>query len=395
MESEKILIIANEPLLAIGSAGNTVMCGLVEEALDQGKRVTYIALVNRDEIDSGGAPQLLFFENGDRSLIQQDWSCSIVRVGRWKRFIGAFDMSYVAQMDPDAPSGLNAHYERMIAFDSLAISIAMRVSSDKHIAILGDPAGRKVWHSASWKNPVMKLKALLSEIAELIHYGRRIPRNWKLAMFGTAHSRFWSRILRRCVMDLRPFMPKNSKVALDETLTERQPIVTFGGTLAGTASRLALNSLTNDYLPALRKRYGRNNFEVRLIGQCPDGIASRLKIDFPEVKIIGRVPSFEQELANGIIFLLPMNYPVGVRTRICSALAAGCVCIVHRSVLNNMPELQDCSAVMVAKSAEDFIRHINSVPSGEELLVLRKQAQSFFDKFYAAASSAAPLFKCQ
>jgi hypothetical protein len=186
-------------------------------------------------------------------------------------------------------------------------------------------------------------------------------------------------------MDLRPFMPKNSRIGLDEKSTEQQPIVTFGGTLAGTASRLALNSLST-YLSALRRRYGPSNFEVRLIGQCPHGIASYLKRVFPEVRIIGRAPSFEQELSNGIIFVLPMNYPVGVRTRICYALGAGCVCIVHRSVLNNIPELQNCPAVMVANSTEDFIHYINYVPSGRELQVLRKQVQAFFDTFYAAAS---------
>ena len=68
MDRENLLVIANESLLGSGSAGSTV-CGLVEEALSLGKRVTYIALVKNDDVNSGSAPQLLYFGNGIQNLI--------------------------------------------------------------------------------------------------------------------------------------------------------------------------------------------------------------------------------------------------------------------------------------------------------------------------------------
>jgi hypothetical protein len=390
---KNILILANEHLIAVGSAGTTVMCGLVEAALGQGWHVTYIALVKKTVMKTAFESNLYSFGDADQYLIRQEWLYTNKKVGRWKSFIGVFDSSCVTQMEAPPPYGLSSHYDRVIAFESLAIHAASEVSSSVHIAIIGDPAGRRLWHTASWKSPILKLKALALDIAELIYFGWKIPKHWMLAMFGTKHSRIWGKMLLRPVIDLRPFMPKNAKVKLDKNMLKQLPTFAFGGTLAGTASRLGLAVIKTDYLPALRNRFGRNNFEFRLVGECTDDIASAIQFEFPELRILGKVPSFEKELAKSNVFILMMNYPVGVRTRICSALAAGNICIVHSSVLENMPELRYCSAVMIANSVSDFIHHIDDIPSGDELLVLQKNAQSFFDKFYAATNSSKPILR--
>ena len=387
-----LLVIANGYLISDGSAGSTVMCGLIESALDKDWNVTYLALVSEEEVKNRTQNILFTFKKNGNKLLQQDWPYLINNVNRLKRFVSAFDHSFSRLMEEKIVPSLQQHYDKVVAFDSLAINVALNVKSNSYVAILGDPAGRKVWHSSTWTQPTIKVKALLLDISELIYYYWKIPKAWELAMFGTGHSKLWSKILFRNIIDLRPFMPNSSLVSISsKKKLNKKTVLTFGGTLSGTASSLAIKSILEDYFPALREKYGSENFEFRIVGECENNLKKYLKNKHPELVIRGLVPSFEKELACGDVFLLPMNYPVGVRTRICSALAAGCVCIVHKSVLFNMPELKNCKAVMLVSTVDDCIYYISTIPSSGHFSELGRSAKLFFQNNYAASKSTSSL----
>jgi hypothetical protein len=86
-----------------------------------------------------------------------------------------------------------------------------------------------------------------------------------------------------------------------------------------------------------------------------------------------------------------MNYPVGVRTRICSALAAGNICIAHPSVLNNMPELNSCPSILFVEDVRNYAECIATLPSGGDLLAMRQTSRDFFESHYAARVASAEL----
>lgn len=384
----RLLIISYERLIANGSAGTAVMCGLVDAALNRGDEVTYVALCKSlapDEWEEA-------FDFGSKACRLRQAQLTYVREprGAWKRFTGTFDHSRVSRLpDLGARGELRETYDHVIAFDSLAISLSRDVSALRKTLILGDPAGRRLWHTTRWTDATLKLKALFVEVAELSHF-LFTPRSAVLAMFGSGHARFWSRVLLRNVLDLRPFLCA-PPVDLHAVRGER-PTIYFGGTLAGSASRQSAETIFNEILPALRAHFGRDMFELRLVGASTECF-EKLSAPHNEIKLLGRVGSFESELASGDIFILPMNYPVGVRTRICSALAAGNYCLVDSSVLVNMPELSQCGAVRVVKSGGHYAKEIAALPGAVEMARLRQLAREFFESHYAADVAAAPLLE--
>lgn len=380
----KLLVLSYERLISNGSAGTTVMCGLVASALNRGWDVTYVAICRSHKPSTWEIP----FDFGSIStkLRQESLCYSRISTGPLHRFAGSFNQSLVTRID-EAPSALAESYDGIVAFDSLPMTLARSIAATQKVIIIGDPAGRRLWHSTPWSKPLNKIKAVLLDIAELVFY-RSIPQQWTIAMFGSGHAARWSRGLARPILDIRPFIPV-PELNLEKRETEK-PIIYFGGSLTGTASRQSVAIIFGEILPALRRRFGIGGFEMRLAGDCPEYFL-KLTAPYEEIKVLGRVASFETELALGNAFILPMNYPVGVRTRVCSALAAGNVCLVHPSVLYNMPELANCSAVRVVSTPDQYAKAISELPRGHDLLNLCKSARDFFNSHYAAQVASAKI----
>ena len=382
----KLLVISYERLISNGSAGTTVMCGLVEAALNKGWEVTYVALtLTKIPMDWESPFQ---FTCGASRLRQMNVLYSRLVAGALRRFIGSFNHAWVSRVHEDeALSVLKESYDGVIGFDSLAIDLARSVNAQRKVIILGDPAGRRLWHSTPWSRPQNKIKAVLLDIAESVFY-RSLPQEFTIAMFGSGHARCWSRILFRKIIDIRPFIP--AREVFFEAKAGKKPIIYFGGTLAGTASRQAFNMIFSGILPAFRSRFGRDGFQVRIVGDCPEYFI-KAAANYGEISILGRVASFEKELSLGDVFILAMNYPVGVRARVCSALAAGNICLVHPTALYNMPELSQCPAVKIVSTPYQYAKAIADLPSGRELLCLRRKAMEFFNDHYVARVAAEKL----
>ena len=101
----------------------------------------------------------------------------------------------------------------------------------------------QVWHFSKWYHISLKLKALLLDVVEPIYWKYKIPFNWNLAMFGTGHTNFWTKITRRRIIDLRPFVPYKKNIKLNnKSISNNKIKIGFGGTLVGTASKKSLGT---------------------------------------------------------------------------------------------------------------------------------------------------------
>lgn len=363
------------------------MCGLVQSALVRNWHVSYLAMLPVASQREDWQIPFDFGKNKDR-LSEYQICYSALEVGKLRRFESGFNQAAAVrllELEPCIP--FTESYDAVIAFDSLAVSLFPKISAFHKLAILGDPAGKRLWHSSTWSKPLTKLKAVLLGFAETSFFNR-FPPSITVAMFGTEHAKSWQRHMRRPVMDLRPFLPDVDFQI--KPANSDKPILYFGGTLAGTASKQSIDIISKAIMPALLQRFGEDGVELRLVGDCPQNFREAVQ-RFKSVKIVGRVDLFEAEIAKGDIFILPMNYPVGVRTRICAALAAGNVCLAHPSVLKNMPELGSCPSVLFVDTAEDYVNCIARLPSGEDLLAMRKISRDFFESHYVAPVASAQL----
>lgn len=399
---KRLLVISYGRLIGNGSAGSTVMCGLVEAALRRGMRVTHVALVQAGVDQSWEQPYP--FPTDERCLrrLELHYSRDLLTgherpsFFEWCRlyirsFLGHFDHALIRRIVEPLPEALKERYDGVVAFEPLAIFVAKEVGTPYRLAILGDPTGRLLWHSTGTSDLRAKCRALLLDVSEVLYFRFVLDKSWRIGMFGTRHARSWSRGLGRPVLDLRPFVPQ-ALLPAPHGEAGGKLIINFGGTLATTASKQFFEPFFDRMLPTLIRTLGADRFEIRLIGDCPEDIR-RHAAQFENVHVAGRVASFEGELAKGHVFLLPMNYPVGVRTRVCSALAAGNVCVLDESILQNMPELRDCDAIRFVDANDLSSEAIVRALEWDDLGKLRECARTFFAEHYWADVAASKILE--
>ena len=87
----RILVISEGRLLKIGSAGNIVMCGLVESALNLGYEVDYIGLVS--ETSNDYMNNASYFSKKVKNLSQKIVFYKINSRNRIQKFCSNFDKS--------------------------------------------------------------------------------------------------------------------------------------------------------------------------------------------------------------------------------------------------------------------------------------------------------------
>lgn len=382
----KLLVIGSGPLIVNGMAGQTVICGLVEAASDKEHDITYVGL-----IPSGynGDGDILFSSVREFRNIREDVCVFAPRHGgRLSSFKNFVDKTALHQFTHLSPM-LEESYDAVFSFDSLAYSLAKRVTSQKRFTIIGDPPSERLRYLAltgvGWKN---RLYCLALGWWEKRHFSNLIPPDTGIGMYGSRHAREWSAAFKRQVFDLRPGLPRTVTKREQEN-DQGQLTVSFGGTLPTTASQLAGSPLEKDILPALTAKLG-NSFRLRVVGRESE-IFSHLAERWTCIELRGRVPRFHTELQSADIFILPMKYPVGVRTRLCEAIQAGCFCVCDPSIIGNMPELQGNDFIEFASTGEEFADAISRYSNHTNREALSANAQRFFAEHYSASNATAPI----
>lgn len=371
------------------------MCGLVEACLHRGHTVTHLALVrDGNKADTG----IEFIPSvGTERLFRTEARYALWRPrNRLQRYLTFFDRWFVAAYDhsygeclTDDSKALSESYDGVVAFESLAVDIVRNVKSRKKFLIIGDPVGSRFRHSAKKSDIRTQVLAALYTVAEQRHFRNIVQRETGIGMFGTWHAEEWTRALGRPITDLRPMFPA-TEMEMQRQENNGYPEIAFGGTLASTASQMALKFLEFELLPSLRKSFS-GGFRLKMIGSRTKDL-ERLADSNSEVILTGRVSSFEEELSKTGVFIAPMRYPVGVRTRVCSALAAGCFCICDESILRNMPELNSCGAVRIARTADDYIRALlEYFDKGSNKSAFEQAAKDFYYKYYDYKVAANPI----
>ena len=185
------------------------------------------------------------------------------------KLVASFDAHVASHVGQLSKSLLSNHFDRVIAFDPLAIGLAPNFKGEDRYYILGDPAGWKIFHSAMFFNFRHKILGLILMIFEPLYWRLKLVRpSKKVFIFGAMHCKFFSRFMKAKITDIRPFMPRfvmkyNLQVRIYAKDIEK--LFVFGGTLEGTASKISLKELELNYLPELESAIGSREFELRLL----------------------------------------------------------------------------------------------------------------------------------
>lgn len=145
----------------------------------------------------------------------------------------------------------------------------------------------------------------------------------------------------------------------DAAKSNRIRIALVGG-VEGTASRQGYRALGTTVLPALDRQLGTDGYELHFVGRTPTVLPPELEsiAVHPAVHFRGHVTDLESELFSTDVLLFPSRYPVGIRTRIITALAFGCCVVSNDTAALGAPELVDDVNCLLAKDESALARQL-------------------------------------
>lgn len=157
-----------------------------------------------------------------------------------------------------------------------------------------------------------------------------------------------------------------------------KPSFLFFGTLAGLGSRSALHFLIEGVYPRLVSTWGAGGFSIKIAGRgglpawARDAIGSRA-----EFESLGFVEDLTDLMARCHAVIVPIDVPVGNRSRILTALARAVPVISHANAALGNPDLRDGETCLLASTAEGFAAQMVRAwedPSGVRRIAERGQS---------------------
>jgi len=134
-----------------------------------------------------------------------------------------------------------------------------------------------------------------------------------------------------------------------------KPRFLFCGTLSGLGSRSAIHYLLDTLYPVLLRRWGARGFEVLITGtrSLADWAMASIRTK-PEIVFEGFVDDLYARMDRCHAAIVPIDVPVGNRSRILTAMGYGLLVIAHPSTALGNPALVSGETCLLAASAADF-----------------------------------------
>jgi glycosyltransferase involved in cell wall biosynthesis len=315
-----------------------------------------------------------------RHIVLLDPSWNDAAVDAYRRKLGspdAFEVTVIRaarfyrsgrfrpHLDAEAASAVRRHAkafapQAILCFDILAAWLLDEVTAAPRIVWLGDLNFETFLYHALYAARENPLRAL------------HLPSNW-LSCLGWR--RVYAQVLRG--VDQVLVASHSSERALarlgvtaeyepypwpTETTPERttalpaQPSFLFFGQLTGLGSRSAFHFLMDKVFPLLRERWGAGGFRIMLAGRGapPDWVLAAIA-DKPEIEQLGFVENLNSVLTICHAVLVPIDVPVGNRSRILTAMAMRSLVIAHANTALGNPDLVDGETCYLAADAKGFV----------------------------------------
>lgn len=167
------------------------------------------------------------------------------------------------------------------------------------------------------------------------------------------------------------------------------PTFLFLGTLTGLGSRSAFHFMLNGVYPEALRIWGQNGFRVLIAGAraLPNWVQRELE-DRPEFSYLGFVEDIVSVMRTCYAVLVPIDVPVGNRSRILTAMSAGVPVIAHENAALGNPDLVDGTTCYLARDGRSFVERMRkAVERPEEAAMIVKQARACYEARFAPAAA--------
>ena len=256
--------------------------------------------------------------------------------------------------------------DRFISLDFGWALALLEESQMKGVAIMGDPYADRIrdalighwdspsnyWNALKWLSIRNWGAPLRSALRPGVVIGHLSPGEAQsLSEQGVPCRHF-----RWCTEDVASVPPK---VQAADRL-----VALHVGSLYTTASRSMLTYWKENLFSGLSKL--PFTFELRLVGKTEHQVESK----WPniEVKNIGHVESLVDEFKRADLFFSPMKYPVGIRTRVLTAMSYGLPVLADPSIRRGLPEPKHGESIFYCSSTEEVVATLLAAKSDKTLL---------------------------
>ena len=316
-----------------------------------------------------------------------------------RRKPGGFEL-VEAPLEPAVAAARNFGAQAAFCLDLTCAWAAQRMAHVPRIVWLGDLNFQTTWHHA-----VCKAK----EDPRCI---LRLPSAWKKA-------RQWRRTYNEVLADAAEvIVSSHSSVRLMQELQipsvyhpypwpapdviENQrprppasalPSFLFCGTLNALGSKSALLFLLKKLYPRLLSAWGRGRFRLFIAGRgAPPDWTRQAMADKPEVEFLGFVEELDTVMARCHAMVVPIDIPVGNRSRIVTAMSRGWLVVAHRFVSETNPDLVDGETCLLAGDVETFAAKMRqAVEQPDEAARIVERARQCYQERFAVEPACRPL----
>lgn len=164
-----------------------------------------------------------------------------------------------------------------------------------------------------------------------------------------------------------------------------RPTFAFFGSLSGLGSRSAFDTMINDIYPGLVAAWGRGGFRVLLAGmrQAPAWVQTALA-DKPEIVAHGFVEDLVAFMRGSHAVLVPIDVPVGNRSRILTAMAHRSLVVAHTNTTAGNPDLVSGENCLLAASPAEFVRQLRfAFEKPDEAAAIARRGQETYERLFS------------
>ncbi|RDV03144.1 glycosyltransferase [Undibacter mobilis] len=291
---------------------------------------------------------------------------------------------YLKSLSPDA----------IVCFDIECALIAAPIDAAK-FAWIGD-----LHYQTAWYHFLYSVQESLKNALSTVWILRRIAL-WK-DIYRRSLSRFSDVIVcaHRSVADLSRlglttrFAPYPWPAAAnhEDELPKKpdKPSFIFFGKLGGLGSRSSFHFLLERLYPKLVSIWGRGGFVIDICGMqgLPDWV-ERAITGKPEFRFLGFVANLDSQMRHYHAMVVPIDVPIGNRTRILTAQAGVLPVVAHESVALGNPSLVDGDTCRLARGAGEFAAALRwSFEKPEEARRMAERGRKSWELEYSPAAAA-------
>jgi len=281
--------------------------------------------------------------------------------------------------------------DAVVCFDLLSAWVGARIGHSAKIAWLGDLRFQTEWYHTwygikeGWRN-LRNLPAAWVRCRLWKRVYRDVLRNMDSIIVSANISRD---ALRRIGIQARylSYPWPDVVVGADDPVVEPpgMPTFLFLGTLTGLGSRSAFHFMLDAVYPWAVRVWGRNGFRILIAGaRGLPGWVERELGGRPELKYLGFVEDIVGVMRTCHAVLVPIEVPVGNRSRILTAMAAGVPVVAHANAALGNPDLVDGTTCYLARDGRRFVEGMRrAVEKPEEVARIARQARSCYEAHFS------------